>query len=184
MKAPVIYADWVRCFDAFAAGDEDEQTLLLMEQGTIDWTTGIDSKMTERLYQLLEKRLKQASEQMHLEFSRNQQTDDHVVRALLNARRRFAVLLRLVSLKAYPPEIRAALKHTLNSYVIDSQSALEKSAAADRTGHLSMLIRNNPLTNYEVMAKEQSSAAAIPNPLHKAVTGPNTRKRRVLWKHE
>lgn len=178
MKEPCIYAEWVSCFDAFAAGNNDEAVLQLMELGSIEWTTGIDEKMTRRLYELLELRLKQVSSKMDAEFGRNGQSDTEIVRTLLNARRRFALLQRLVSLKAFPEEVKDTLKQTLHSYVRDTQASLEKSAESDRTGHIRFLIRNNSLNRYEEEATghpcsemEKSSA----QPVRK-----NTR-RRVLW---
>lgn len=189
MKIPTTYADWVDCFDLFAAEQEDEAVLAAMEKGSIEWSTGIDRKMTEHMYRLLELRLKKVSTLMNKEFGRLSDQAE-TVRAMLHARKRFAVLHRLVALQAFPEDVRKALKSTLSAYVEDTQESLEKSADADRSGHLKMIIRNNSLLRYEEEAAEQGLACkdaqgivsqkAFPDAGQTPSDKTNNKRRRVL----
>ncbi len=191
MKIPTTYADWLDCFDLFAAEQEDEAVLAAMEKGSIEWSTGIDRKMTEHMYRLLELRLKKVSTLMNKELGRlSGQTDLETSRAMLHARKRFAVLIRLVALQAFPEDVRNAFGSTLSAYVKDTQEALEKGAEADRSGHLKMIIRNNSLLRYEEEATEQALACnnvqdkasqkAVPHAGQNPPDKTNTKRRRVL----
>lgn len=189
MKTPTTYAEWLECFDLFAAEQEDEAVLAAMERGHIEWSTGIDRKMTEHMYRLLEQRLKKVSTLMNKELGQLL-AQAETVRAMLHARKRFAVLHRLIALQAFPEEVREAFGSTLSTYVKDTQEALEKGAEADRSGHLKMMIRNNSLLRYKEEAEEQTlarnevqdtaSQKAVPDTGQNPSNKTNTKRRRVL----
>lgn len=179
MRIPDTYADWVQCLEALKAGGQDDEILRSMEQGTVEWTAGVAEKLTQRMSDVLELRLKQASQQMNTEFTRARVPDSDVVRALMNARRRYALMKRFVSIPAFPEQVRRTMSEVLHAYVKDTQAALEESAKHDRTGHLRMLIKNNSLLGYEQVetSMEPAPPALIPNP---APAGTNLRRRRVI----
>ncbi|WP_051620487.1 hypothetical protein [Paenibacillus sp. UNC451MF] len=178
MSDPRTYADWVRCFDELKSGDNDEEMLNRMEQGSIEWTAGIAEKMTQRLYEVLEFRLKHASQQMNLEFSRVREPNIDVVRALMNARKRFAIMKRLVVIPAFPEQVRSTLTDVLSNYVKDTQAALEDSAKDDRSGHLRMLIKNNSLLGYNQIELSMEDRAPAANP---GMQGANQKRRKVIF---
>ncbi|MCS7459626.1 hypothetical protein N0M98_05680 [Paenibacillus doosanensis] len=176
---PATYADWVRCFDALQEGGQDDEVLLSMERGAIEWTGGVADKITRRMYEVLELRLQQVSRQMTAELSRARAADTDVVTALLNARRRFAVVKRFASIAAFPEPVRKTMTDIVAAYVRDTQSSLEDSAKNDRTGQLRMVIKNNSLLRYEELQVKHDGVLPS-SPAAQPAAGPNSRKRRVI----
>lgn len=175
MKKPSTYAEWVECFERFLEGAQEEEVLQAMEQGTFEWSPGAADRLVERLFHTMEARLQLVSQQMQTEFSRLNGEDAAIVRALLNARRRYAVLNRIVRLKAFPEQVQSQLSDILKKYVSDTQNALEESAKADYTGHLRMLIKNSSLLLYE---QTETRAGIAPSPAASQTPGNGTNLRR------
>lgn len=180
MSTPRTYADWVLCFDRLRAGEEEEEILARMEQGSIEWTAGIAEKMTQRLFEVLESRLKRATQQMNTEFSRVQQPDIDLVRALMQARRQFGFLKRMVNIPVFPEEVRNTLGDVLHNYVKDTQASLENSAKNDRSGRLQVLIKNNSLLAYDSSLPKPSveeNRPAKPD----GISGITPKRRKVIF---
>lgn len=179
MNIPTIYADWVRYFDAFveAEGSQEEEILLRMEQGSIEWTAGVADKLTRRFYEVLELRLKRISEQLNTDFSRASRHESDIVLALVNARGRFAMMQRLVSLNAFPAEVRSAMEEALVAYVRDTQSSLEESARGDRSGTLRMIIKNNSLLRFQQVEQKTDQ---VGSGFSQVEPTPQLKRRRVI----
>ncbi|MED1951746.1 hypothetical protein [Brevibacillus centrosporus] len=181
MKPPVTYAEWLACLDAFVEGTRDEELLLQMQNGSIEWTRGIAERMTQRLFETIETRLKQTSELLDRELKRSNGDETALVKSLLTARRRLAVIKKLTELPAFPQQVRDSLFSILQTYAKDTQKSLEDSAKADRTGQLRMLIKNNSLTVFHQM---ELPVVRAEMPEQKAIEWELTKpaKRRVILK--
>ena len=62
---PNTYSDWCKIFDnidTWEIGHIDEKLLTSMEKGYIDWVDGVSQRITLRLINLVNNRLKKLSE--------------------------------------------------------------------------------------------------------------------------
>ncbi|WNS77440.1 hypothetical protein RRV45_10785 [Bacillus sp. DTU_2020_1000418_1_SI_GHA_SEK_038] len=143
------YAEWVNCFEQFKAGTKDEETILLMEQGQIEWTKGVAERLTQQLYETIDHRLRRSSDQLQREINTCNGNETALVKAILSARKRLAVLKRVAHLPAFPEQVRETMWNLLHDYAKSTQQSLEDSAVTDRTGRMRSLIRNNPITQFD-----------------------------------
>lgn len=181
MKAPITYAEWVSCFELFLEGSMEETVLQAMEKGSFEWTAGISEHFARRMTTTVESRLDAISRQMTTDFARLNGQETALVRGLLDARRRYAVLHRLVQLPVLPNDVQEQLSDILRSYVKQTQQSLEDSAKSDRTGQLRMVIKNNPLTIYDqVNIKTTESASGEAETKRAPGSGPTPRRRVIL----
>ena len=149
MKTPVSYAEWVDSFEQFKAGARDEEIILLMEQGHIEWTKGVAERLTQQLYETIDYRLRKSSDQLQKELNLCNGNETALVKAILSARKRLAVLKRVAHLPAFPEQVRETMWKLLHDYAKSAQQSLEDSAVTDRTGRIRSLIRNNPMTQFD-----------------------------------
>jgi len=169
MKAPTTYAEWVDCLDAFLDISQQEAALEAMEHGTIEWTKGVGDRLTQRLFETVDARVKEIGKLMSNELSRISQ-DTLLIQALMNARRRYSLLHRLVNVPAFPEQVRVQMSEALKSFVNSTQQSLEDSAKHDTTGHLRMLIKNNSLLSYDKADMMNTG------PIHAANAAPQARE--------
>lgn len=177
MSAPGSYSQWVDVLDCFEKGEQDEEVLRRMEWGSIGWTTGVTEKLAARMFEVLEIRLKRISKQMNEEFGRQTYSEASIIGAMLNARNRFALLGRFVSLPALSVELGEILSNTLQEYVKDTQTALENSAKNDHTGQLLLQIKHNSLIRFNEPGTVQAEVATEAQVLSHKKSG----TRRVLF---
>ncbi|MEG0200802.1 MAG: hypothetical protein RR718_08625 [Comamonas sp.] len=71
-----------------------------------------------------------------------------MVRAIVQARQQLDFVHRLCHLPALPETTRQQLAAEVAKFAQRSQSSLQDSAKADRSGRLEVLLKNNPLTRY------------------------------------
>ena len=186
MKIPVIYADWVECLDQFNTGTNDEELVLLMEQGTIEWSQGVAERLTQRLYDSIEFRLRRSADQLQKELNHTKGNESALVKALLSARKRLALLKRVAELQAFPENVRETMVNVLVEYAKSTQQSLEDSALSDRTGRLRSLIKNNVITQFGGVENVFGSTANVELEMNKKsnenhpIIGQKKTRRRVL----
>src|SRR5690606_42024539 len=101
---------------------------------------------TRVLGEVLDARLQRLGDKLQRDLDRARGNEAGVVRALADARKGFGLLLRVSELPALPAEVRAALGDAVRRALEQTQSSLEGSARADRSGRLSSILRRYPLT--------------------------------------
>lgn len=149
MIKPVTYAEWVECFEQLKTGTNDEEIILKLEQGTIEWSKGVAERLTQHLFNTIESRVKQTSNLLQKELDGSYGNETMIVKAILSARKRLALLKRVADLPAFPGNVRESMLKVLTEYAKNTQESLEKSALSDRTGRLKSLFRNNNLTQFD-----------------------------------
>ncbi|MFF2158561.1 hypothetical protein ACFVVQ_25105 [Paenibacillus chitinolyticus] len=152
-----------------------------MEKGSFEWQAGVAEHLIRRISITLETRLNSITRQMNTDFSRLNGEDTALVRSLLEARRRFGTLNRLIHIPALPEQVQSQFSDILQKYVKETQLSIENSVKTDRTGHLKMLVKNNALTNYDQpgsvpLASVSSSGTSQKPP----GSGTNIRRRVIL----
>ncbi|MEW4305640.1 HK97 gp10 family phage protein [Rossellomorea marisflavi] len=183
MSVPTTYSQWVVCLDEFKKGQGDEENVLLMEKGTVPWTEGVAERLIQRLYDAIESRLRLSGDQLNRDLNQRALDETSMVKALLSARKRLAVLKRMTDLQAFPKKVRDAMLEMLVDHAQQMQQSLEKTARDDRTGRLRSVIRNNAITRFGEVEnvfggttsyKDSSSQKPEWTP------GPKSTKRRVI----
>ncbi|GIN88226.1 hypothetical protein J6TS2_46120 [Heyndrickxia sporothermodurans] len=162
MNTPVTYADWVKCLDQLKTGMRDEEVVSYMEQGSLEWTKGVAERITQHLYDAIEHRIRKSADQLQNELNNCSGDETALVKAILSARKRLAVLNRVANLQAFPEQVREAMYNILHEYAKNTQKSLEDSALTDRTGRLRSLIRNNPITQFDQIENVFGSSFSKP----------------------
>lgn len=181
MTYPRTYKEWSDLLYQLKQGEDEEETLLKLESGTLEWTAGVAEKITRLVFEVLEERLHQTVQSFQKELNRSDGSEAAIVVAIMNARRRFGFLERLCRLQVFPEEVRTSFIHIHAQYVQDTQKSLEDSAKADRSGRLRILIKNNSLLNYNNPEVAKPPQASSPSNDHQPKPFTTTR-RRVLFK--
>ncbi|MCH4826770.1 hypothetical protein [Planococcus halocryophilus] len=187
MTPPTTYSQWLDCLQSIKSETTDEEIMLSMELGSIEWTPGVAERFVQKIYETMEVRLKIASDQFQTGLNRSGNDETLLVTAILLMRKRLAYLMRLASLPALPEEVRDALKKILMEFADTAQKSLEESAKTDRTGQSKVTIRNNPITDFHKMERTygNSMPKKIQTPLKVELESKEmglSKRRRVIWK--
>ena len=140
---PRIYADWVELLDLFHDKTDDEEVLAAMQQGTLEWQSGVAERFSQKLVDAFNHRMNMATDKFQREMSRSQGQERVIVQALLALRKEFSFLLRAMNLPVLPEKDRQQYCKLISDQANNIQKSLEDSAKADRTGKLSSIVRNN-----------------------------------------
>lgn len=182
MRPPKSYAEWINCFDSLKEGTNDEQTILVMEQGSIEWTRGVAERLTDALYETIKHRLNESADRMQKELDRSNGDEARIVKALLSARKRLALMNRVAQLDAFPENVRESMGGILKDYAKSTEQSMMDSAKTDRTGRLRMLIKNNAITQFDKVEHTYLDTANNDNASSSPQRGTGFRssKRRVI----
>jgi len=181
MKVPSCYSDWVNCFEQFKEGTNDQKLLEAMQSGSIEWSSGVAERLTQRLYDVISYRINSNNDVLQRELDRCNGDETAIVKALLSARRRLAILQQLADLQAFPENVREAMSKSIEDYAASTQESLEKSALSDPTGRLRILIKNNALTQlHQVENIFHNQNASIQPDENLSPNGFKSKRRRVI----
>ena len=185
MIKPATFAQWVECFEQLEKGTNDEEILLKMEQGTIEWSKGVAERITQHLFNTVESRIKRTSDLLQKELDESYGNETMIVKAILSARKRLAILMRVAELPAFPENVRESMIKIILNYAKNTQESLEKSALSDRTGRLKSLFRNNNLTQFDNVENVFDHAVSTSNEMNRDEENPQmprvkSSRRRVI----
>lgn len=140
---PHTYSEWVAVLDMLKAKTDDEAVLQAMNNGTIEWQTGVAERFTKKLVEVVNFRINSASDKFQKEMGRSYGQERAIVQALIALRKEMSFLAKTVNISAIPEKDR----HNYHKLVVEQadkmQKSLEDSAKNDRTGKLLSLVRNN-----------------------------------------
>lgn len=140
---PRIYAEWVAVLDMLKNKTDDESVLLAMQQGTIEWQSGVAERFTKKLIDVINYRMNSASDKFQKEMGRAYGQERAIVQALLALRKEMSFLSKAINLPAIPENDRQQYYQLVISQANSMQSSLEDSAKKDRSGKLASIVRNN-----------------------------------------
>ncbi|MBQ3055589.1 MAG: hypothetical protein IJC88_05740 [Oscillospiraceae bacterium] len=140
---PKTYAEWVAVLDLLKVKADDEMVLSVMQQGTIEWQTGIAERFTKKLVDVINHRMNAASDKFQKEIGRSNGQERSIVQALLAFRKELCFLAKAINLPAIPEKDRQQYHQLVVSQANSVQKSLEDSAKKDRTGKLASIVRNN-----------------------------------------
>lgn len=143
ISPPHIYADWVKVLDMLQARENDSDVLSAMQQGLLEWQSGVAERFSKRIVEVVNARMNDASDRFQRELSRSQGMESAIVQALLNLRREMNFLTQVVNIPAFPDTYRQQYAQLIRSQADKMQSSLEDSAQRDRSGKMSSIVRNH-----------------------------------------
>ena len=140
---PQTYAEWVTVLDMFKDKTDDENVLSAMRAGKIEWQTGVAERFSKKLIDVVNYRMKSATDKFQREMTRTGGQERAIVQALLTLRRELAFLAKAINLPVLPEKDRNHYVQLVISQANSIQNSLEDSAKRDRTGKLASIVRNN-----------------------------------------
>lgn len=144
MKAPRNYSEWVSVLEALKAHTSDEEVWEAMQDGTLAWQEGVAQRFTQRLVNAVNSRLNDATDTFQKQLKHGS-TPQSTIQALLQLRREFVFLEKIMDLPAIPEDQRQKYVQLVRDQADKVQKSLEDSARADRTGRLASIVRNHPV---------------------------------------
>lgn len=148
IPVPHTYAEWVSVLDMFREKQDDEAVLAAMQQGTIEWQSGVAERFSKRLIDAVNARMNAASDKFQKDMSRSAGREGAIVQALLSLRKEMSFLARAINLPALPEKDRQHYVQLVLSQADSMQKSLEDSAKKDRSGKMSSIIRNHKVNGF------------------------------------
>ncbi len=145
---PHTYAEWVSVLDAFKNKTNDTQVLSAMQNGTIEWQSGIADRFMKRLLESLNARLNAATDKFQKDSARAGMSEGAIVQALSALRRELAFLEKAVDIPALPEKERNQIHQIVIDQADQIQKSLEDSARKDRSGKLASIVRNTRVNKF------------------------------------
>lgn len=148
MKTPSIYADWAKVLHAFADGNQDEEAMAAMQNGTLHWQSGVAERFANRFADTLNIRLNNALDLFQRKM-RQASGETDLVQALLELRRSIQILIQACHIPALPKEQQDAYEKLVREQADTMQKSLEDSVKADPLGKLKSILRNHPVNRLD-----------------------------------
>jgi len=148
IKPPKIYSEWVELLDMFQAKTDDEAVITAMQNGTVEWQTGVAERFTQKLIDTVNARLNTASDKFQRDLNNARSHEGQIIQALLALRKEFCLLAKAINLPALPEKDRKQYVQLVLTQANKSQESLEESAKKDRTGKLASIIRNHKVNSF------------------------------------
>lgn len=143
VKTPHTYSEWVAILDMLKERLDDESVLLAMQQGTIEWQTGVAERFAKKLIDAVNFRMNDATDKFQKEIGHAYGQERAIVQALLALRKEMLFLSKVVNIPAIPEKDRRQYYQLVVSQANSIQSSLEDSAKNDRSGKLASIVKNN-----------------------------------------
>lgn len=145
---PKVYAEWVAVLDMLKAKTDDEAVLTAMQQGTIEWQSGVAERFATRLIDVINFRMDSASDKFQKEIGRAYGQERAIVQALLALRKEMCFLSKAINLPAIPQKDRQHYYQLVIDQANSMQTSLEDSAKKDRSGKLASIVRNHKINAF------------------------------------
>ncbi|MCL2017129.1 MAG: hypothetical protein FWG68_12875 [Defluviitaleaceae bacterium] len=142
IQPPTTYAEWVELLNMLEQKTDDENVRTALKQGKIAWQSGVAERFAKKLIDTVNARLDAAAEKFQKEISRANGQERAIVQALLSLRKELSFLLDIMDMPALPKKDRVHYCSLVREHADRMQSSLESSARSDRSGKMSVLIRN------------------------------------------
>lgn len=145
---PRTYAEWVAVLDMLKSKVDDESVLIAMQQGSIEWQSGVAERFAKKLIDVINFRMNSASDKFQKEMGRAYGQERAIVQALLALRKEMCFLSKAINLPAIPEKDRQHYYQLVINQANSMQSSLEDSAKKDRSGKLASIVRNNKVNAF------------------------------------
>lgn len=148
ISPPKTYSEWVDILEMLKSKSDDEAVLYAMQQGTIEWQSGVAERFAKKLIDVINYRMNAASDKFQKDMARSNGQERSIVQALLALRKEMCFLSKAINLPAIPEKDRQQYYQLVISQANSMQSSLEDSAKKDRSGKLASIVRNNKVNAF------------------------------------
>ena len=142
---PKIYIEWVNILNLLKERKNNEEILEKMENGKLEWQDGVAQRFVDKLTQVINYRIKIATDKFSQELSRGTRDERVIVQSLIALKKEFLFCSRICKIRILPDEIQKKLYELIADQAKNIQTSLENSAKNDRTGKLLSIVRNNKI---------------------------------------
>lgn len=143
---PKIYIEWVNILNLLKERKNNEEILEKMENGKLEWQDGVAQRFVDKLTQVINYRIKIATDKFSQELSRGTRDERVTVQSLIALKKEFLFCSRICKIRILPDEIQKKLYELIADQAKNIQTSLENSAKNDRTGKLLSIVRNNKIS--------------------------------------
>lgn len=143
IKTPSVYSEWVEVLDMLKAKTDDAAVLQALQQGTIEWQSGVAERFTKKLTDTINARMNAATDKFQRDLNNAQGHEGLIVQALLALRKEMSFLSKSINLPAIPEKERTQYYQLVLKHADSIQASLEDSAKKERTGKLASIVRNH-----------------------------------------
>ena len=143
IKVPHTYSEWVNVFSILKQKSNDEEVLSAMQNGTIEWQSGVAERFMQKLIDAVNARMNDASDKFQNNLSRARNEEGAIVQAILALRKEMVFLAKVINIPALPEKERQYYTNLVIEQADVMQKSLENSAKCDRSGKMSSIVRNH-----------------------------------------
>ena len=143
---PKIYIEWVNILNLLKERKNNEEILEKMENGKLEWQDGVAQRFVDKLTQVINYRIKIATDKFSQDLSRGTRNERVTVQSLIALKKEFPFCSRICKIRILPDEIQKKLYELIADQAKNIQTSLENSAKNDRTGKLLSIVRNNKIS--------------------------------------
>ena len=143
------YYDWCNVLDdieKFEIGHSNEELMKICEKGTLQWVDGVAQRITVRIVELINNRIKQLNEFYNKRISMAFNSFD-TTNLLIIFRKELIFLKRIASLSILPEDLKSNLVSEITNCAQKSQKSLDESAKRDLSGELKRIILSYRIDN-------------------------------------
>ena len=145
---PATYSEWSVILGKLKEQVDDAAVLDAMQQGKIEWQTGVAERFTRKLVDVINFRMNMAIDKFQLEMKRSSGQERLNVQALIALRKELLFLSKAVCIPAIPEKNRIQYQQLIISQANSIQSSLEESAKQDRSGKLTCIVKNTKVNTF------------------------------------
>lgn len=149
IKPPHTYSEWAEILDMLKNRLNDEAVLSAMQQGTIEWQSGVAERFAQRLINTINTRINNTLDKFQRDIKYAKGQERAIVQALLALRKEMHFLSDAIDLNAIPEKDRIQYRQLVIEQANNVQSSLEDSAKYDRSGRTLSIIRNNKINSFK-----------------------------------
>ena len=145
---PATYSEWSVVLGRLKEQVDDAAVLDAMQQGKIEWQTGVAERFTRKLVDVINFRMNMAIDKFQLEMKRSSGQERLIIQALIALRKELLFLSKSVCIPAIPEKNRIQYQQLIISQANSIQSSLEESAKQDRSGKLACIVKNTKVNMF------------------------------------
>jgi len=102
IRPPKIYSEWVELLDMLKAKTDDVEVLQALQQGSIEWQSGVAERFAKKLTDTINARMNAATDRFQKDLNNARGYEGQIVQALLALRKEMKFLSQAINLPAIP----------------------------------------------------------------------------------
>lgn len=145
---PETYFEWVAILDKLKDKEDDVAVLFAMQNGTLEWQSGVAERFSKKLIDVINYRMNVASDKFQKEMSHCHGEERIIIQALIGLRKEMRFLASAINLSVIPEKERQQYYRLVIEQANKMQDSLEESARSERSGKLISIVRNNRINSF------------------------------------